>query len=276
MQKQRESGASALALKIFAIVVMTCNHLGGALEGIASDALTGALIGVGGATYIIMSFLLAEGYRHTRSVPRYAARLLVFAVLAQPWYSLHPERMTNFNVLFTFFFALLSIHATVKVKNPPLCLLLTALFVVLCGFCDWGFIGVLIALAFFWIPDRRVAAAVAVGITVADMGGPALIYTLRGYTQFMTSILYTFIGCVSGGLAVCLYNGRRGGREKRGFFRRYFFYLYYGAHLALIDFFMYICFHTPLAFTAPYPIPASVAARATMWLNALISRIAGA
>ena len=273
MQKERQPGANALALKIFAIVVMTANHLGGALEGIAPAALTNALIGVGGATYIVMSFLLAEGYRHTRSVSRYALRLLAFACLAQPFYSLHPERMSNFNVLFTLFFALLSIHATVKAKRPAACLALTALLVILSGFCDWGYIGVLIALAFFWIPDRKTAAAVAVGITVADMGGPALRYVIQGYSQYWPTVFYTFVGCVSGGLAVCLYNGRRGGSERRGFLRRYFFYLYYGVHLALIDGFMCLLFKTPLEFAAPYPLPPALAARATEWLSGLLSRL---
>ena len=272
MQKERQPGASALALKIFAIVVMTANHLGGALEGIAPAALTNALIGVGGATYIVMSFLLAEGYRHTRSVSRYALRLLVFALLAQPWYSLHPERMRNLNVLFTLLLALLSIHTTVRVKDPAACLALTAFFVVLSGFCDWGYIGVLIALVFFWIPDRRTAVAVAVGITVADMGGPSLRYVMQGYSQYWPAVLYTFGGCAGGGLAVCLYNGRRGGGERRGFLRRYFFYLYYGVHLALIDVCMYLFFKIPLEFSAPYPLPA----RAAEWLTALLSRLTGA
>lgn len=276
MRKDKGFGVSALSLKIFAIIVMTANHLGEALEGLVSETLTNIMIGVGGATYIIMSYLLAEGYRHTRSVFRYALRLFIFALLAQPGYSMHPERLTNFNVLFTLFLALMAIHATKRIKNAVVSVVIVTLCVFLSGFCDWGYVGVLIALAFFWIPDRRTGAAVAVGIAVAQMGGPALRYYIRGYEQYLTSILYTFVGCVSGGFAVCLYNGKRGGKEKRGFLGRYFFYLYYGVHLLAIDLFMYFAYRTPLVFNAPYPFPTEVSVRVTEWITSLISRIPGA
>ena len=75
----------------------------------------------------IFCFLLAEGYCHTKSVRRYLMRLLMFALISQPFYSsfcgwvyTREWKFTVFsgggNVLFTLFLALLSLVAWEHIK----------------------------------------------------------------------------------------------------------------------------------------------------------------
>lgn len=250
---KKSIGVNGWTLKIFAIITMTMNHVGHVVSGMVPGWVETALIGVGGATYVIMAYLLTEGYRHTRSVGRYILRLALFAALAQPAYSLYPGRLANFNVLFTLLLSLIAIHASVRARWTALKVLVVALCVFLSGYCDWGYIGVVIALVYFWIPDRRSGALAVFGITMIEMGAPALAYLLKGNSRYINSIAYTFIGCLAGALGVMLYNGERGGPEKRGFVSRYFFYFYYPLHLVAIALAMDWLAGMPLKFTWPYP-----------------------
>ena len=94
---EKRTGVSADLLKLTALVTMLIDHIGaGILEyfltgGIVRDAslsrlLTGldaALRTIGRISFPLFCFLLAEGYAHTKSRGRYAARLFVFALLSE-------------------------------------------------------------------------------------------------------------------------------------------------------------------------------------------------
>ena len=79
---------TAFALKVAAIVGMTCNHVANVFGSELPGGAMVALYSLGGLTFPIMAYLLCEGYRHTSSVRRYAERLAVFAVVSQIPYSL--------------------------------------------------------------------------------------------------------------------------------------------------------------------------------------------
>ena len=79
---------TAFALKVAAIVGMTCNHIANVFGSELPEGAMVALYSLGGLTFPIMAYLLCEGYRHTSSVRRYAERLAVFAVVSQIPYSL--------------------------------------------------------------------------------------------------------------------------------------------------------------------------------------------
>ena len=79
---------TAFALKVAAIVGMTCNHIANVFGSELPGGAMVALYSLGGLTFPIMAYLLCEGYQHTSSVRRYAERLAVFAVVSQIPYSL--------------------------------------------------------------------------------------------------------------------------------------------------------------------------------------------
>ena len=79
---------SALTLKILAILFMLVDHVGYA---IGSNGF--AEMGFGDGYYLfraigrlslpLFAFLIANGFRHTRSVPKYALRLFAFAIISE-------------------------------------------------------------------------------------------------------------------------------------------------------------------------------------------------
>lgn len=216
---------SAFALKVAAIVGMTCNHIANMFGTELPGGVMVALYSLGGLTFPIMAYLLCEGYRHTASVRRYAERLAVFAAVSQVPYSLLFGATGN--VLITLLIGLgmlwLLDH---KRQNLSLCALgflggLAASFL-----CDWGVIGPLMIMLFWHYHDRPRGVAVAMVVPLLGLGLPALSTALGDPTPLNLGVLgYYTVGF---GLATALmlsYNGQRGRPLK------WFFYVYYPAHL---------------------------------------------
>lgn len=76
---------SVFTLKIIAMVAMVCDHLGHWLlsEGIIGTDVCTLMRAIGRLAFPIFAFLIANGYRHSRSRLRYLTRLLAFAVISQ-------------------------------------------------------------------------------------------------------------------------------------------------------------------------------------------------
>lgn len=126
-QTERTPGLSASYLKIAAMVLMCVDHLAllplSSLAGIwLAGGLPGeevwmaayfAMRGAGRLAFPLFAFFIAEGFRHTRSAGRYAARLAVFALLAEVPFDLaiagRPFAPEGQNVLFTLLLGLLAL-----------------------------------------------------------------------------------------------------------------------------------------------------------------------
>ena len=99
--------------------------------------------------------------------------------------------------------------------------------VVVSGACDWGFIGVPMILIAAFMPTRRQQALYSSTLPMAGFGLPALVELAMGSPAVLPALLYA-LGNGAAGLLLCSYNGKRGRPLK------WFFYVYYPAHLAVL------------------------------------------
>lgn len=210
-------------LKIIAVLTMIIDHVGAFLVG---NNVIMRLIGR--LAFPIFAFFIAEGWRYTKSRKKYVLTLLVFALISQiPYVLLH--NWWNFNILFTFLISILCIYLIEGYNlNPTLnmvWLVVTGLFLVLSqmfGVVDYGALGVLLVVAFYFIKDQKVRLAIGAAILcVMSLRDFAISgYVLRGFTQF--------VSLISIGL-LAFYNGEKGKANLK-----WLFYITYPTHLLLI------------------------------------------
>ena len=109
-------------LKVLAVVTMVMDHYASILLedvyitlfriGIRTVDLYDILRWIGRISFPLFAFLLVEGFGHTRSLKRYAGKLLLFALLSEiPWNLAHSGKLfcSGQNVLFTLLLGLLGL-----------------------------------------------------------------------------------------------------------------------------------------------------------------------
>lgn len=248
------------ALKYFAVACMVCDHI--AVAFVDEEPLRTVMTFIGGLTMPIMAFFLAEGYVHTRDVKKYAARLFIFAVLSVfpfcyiltggwlpieivsgrvsssamsiPLASGESLVIYRANFLFNLLLSLLNIMAWDKLKIPVPCkVLITTAVCWLSMGCDWCYWCVLISFVFWKFRDRQILkwvlyALVSVSrIFVFTVFRNPLLFEISYSFRPVSLDLFLVIPLI----ALC-YNGQRG---RGGKFSKWFFYIFYPAHLLVID-----------------------------------------
>lgn len=253
---------SSFALKIIAIIGMTCNHTANVFAAIMPPLITLALYSLGGITFPIMAYLLVKGYSYTSDVKKYASRLLIFAVIAQIPYSLLWGATPN--VLFTLLIGLGVLYANdhLESRRAFLALLIAAILGTICF--DWGSVGIIVIYCFAELSGTKneifltllipfaltfiPSCIELVGLIGIQPTGYALaetgqsIFTAEALAATSTNTLadagpiicalgqigYSIIGFGLAWAALQHHQGRRGRPLK------YFFYIFYPAHLAII------------------------------------------
>ena len=136
-------------LKMLAVVSMTVDHIALALLSEAS-VLYYVMRLFGRLAAPIMTFLLTEGYRHTRSKKKYFRRLMLFAAISHPIYYLFlhgrmpenaAELLLHWNVMFTLAIGLLvmMLFNSEKIQTAP-SLILLGVLISLAHFGDWSYL----------------------------------------------------------------------------------------------------------------------------------------
>ncbi len=232
------------ALKRLAIVTMLLDHIGATLAlswyYAAPDRLRyelyATLRSVGRIAFPIFCFLLVEGFAHTRSRAKYAARLGLFALLAEVPFDMAFHKPENGlletgsqNVFFTLFLGLAALCLWDELaKHLPQ---------------RWGTAALLPAAVPFYLAaewlhtDYSGFGVLLIAAIGAGRGLPGREAAPQGrWAQFALGSLAVLYYCVSrsnwieiyavAGLLLCLrYNGQRGGGGK------WFFYCFYPLHL---------------------------------------------
>lgn len=220
-------GLSGSTLKIIAMVTMLIDHIGAAV--LARMIIAGnvklydmyhVLRLIGRIAFPIFCFLLVEGFVHTRSLGKYAARLCLFAVLSEiPFDLAFASKVLEFehqNVFFTLAIGLLTIMAYKRIEefenmNPMPKWFLQLSAAIVGGFVaeilrtDYGMLGVVVIVALYALRINRFFQIVA------------------GCILFIENItaLLAFI-------PVSLYSGMRGLSIK------WLFYVFYPVHLLML------------------------------------------
>lgn len=217
---------TAFALRLTALICMAIDQVGLVLF---PGAL--ALRAVGRVALPLYCFLLAEGYRHTRSLRRYALRLAVLAVLSEvPFNLVHfgaPLAAAGQNVLFTLLLALLAMCCCdALIERRPLaaaaCVLLCCMAAMLLR-TDYAAYGVLLALSFYLFDGRPAARTAAFAGLLAG-------YLLQLYAAGVPTGFLLISPCaLLALLPISRYDGRPGSKRLRPLF-----YAAYPLGLALL------------------------------------------
>ena len=187
----------------------------------------------------IFFFFISEGYRYTHAKKKYFIRLLVMTLVTQiPYVLYHTYHLnhtiafdyvmflTDWNVIATLLLGFMSVAVWDSSKHP----VLKAAGIILCGaagyFTEWSFFGVLFILSFYIFRERPCIRFAAYELLM-------LVYVLRmnGFSILNLDWNLFMIFSLPNILITLFYNGKKGHFPK---FSKYFFYLFYPAHLLLI------------------------------------------
>ena len=228
-------GISAAVLKWVASVTMFIDHTGATLlmrlqyaKAIAYDPSKQAFFKtlyflsrrIGRIAFPLFCFMIVEGYFHTRNVRKYMLRLFVFALLSEfPFdFALHHGQplMHKQNVYFTLLIGLIVVWAINDVfrgmLSVQLIVMITGMMFAKFLRTDYQYHGVFLIELIYIMRHLPIYQSLC---------GAAYVYEYEGLPT-PVSFLLTF-----------LYNGQRGRQLK------YFFYVFYPAHLLLLGFLTY-------------------------------------
>ena len=227
-------------LKWIAIFAMVIDHVAWKLT--LSPSVYILMHAIGRLTMPIMCFLMAEGFKHTRSRKKYALRLFIFAVIAQIPFNYYISGnlfgfeigFESLNVLFCLFFGFCALwvinskaNIFVKITVVSLCLIFSAI-------CDWLIFGVLWILAFGL--SRASFRKKIILYCLNGLGAIAFMFIYSGYDLRIMMMLGVFLPLP----LFYLYNGKKFGESTPVWLtNKWLFYIFYPTHLAIIGYLYY-------------------------------------
>lgn len=228
-----KQGLNSNQLKTLAIIAMTIDHLVCVIyPGYPKDWWILCLHIIGRLTAPTMWFLIAEGYHYTRNLKKYIGRLFIFAIISHFAYNFAfgipfiPFQTSVFNqtsVIWSLAWGVVAIaisdekRCSLKAWQKSILIMLICLIT----FCsDWSCIAVMAILAIYG--NRGNLKKQTIGMM---------------FWVFIYALVYFFFidkvyGVIQLFVIICIpfmkqYNGKRG--RWKGM--KWFFYLYYPAHL---------------------------------------------
>ena len=228
---------SGSALKMIAIITMLIDHSALMLLTQYEPAMR-PLFSLNGTTYSlyricrdigrvafpIFCFLLIEGFLHTRNRLRYGRNLLLFALISEiPWNLMHSNTWTHEkqNVFFTLFLGYLACWAIEYFWENQVVILVSLLALLCISInlnADYGWRGFVFIVILYVLRTDKPAQAI--------IGSCWLYYEWKACFAFVS---------------INMYNGKRG--FIRGKWMKYFFYLFYPVHIAVLVILRNYLFH---------------------------------
>lgn len=235
-RKTKLKGLNSTTIKVIAILAMLIDHIAWGI--VPTYSVIGQVMHIiGRITAPIMCFFIAEGYYYTRNIKKYVLRLAIFALISHvPFIYFETGTINilgNTGVIYTLCISLIAVIAYDKIKNNLLKYLVITILCIIAFLGDWMCIAVIMTLN-FWI-HREEFKKQALGhcvITLVFIGINACLLSSIGYP-----ISHNFF---QGGILLALpiiylYNGEKGEfSEKHKGFSKWFFYIFYPAHLVIL------------------------------------------
>ncbi len=229
MLNENKISLSSNALKIIAAVSMLIDHI-----GVIMFPSYDIFRIIGRLAFPIFSFLICEGCRYTRNKCAYFLRIFVLGILTSAVYFIESGKI-YFDVLITFSFSIILIFLLQKTHDEEnfhkrlififlfLSLTITTYFFTENVTVDYGFWGIMLpvfpALADVVLNENKYPLVLQKRFFVFAIALLALAFS-KDALQFYS--LFALI-------PLALYNGKKGFKLPK-----YFFYIFYPAHIALI------------------------------------------
>lgn len=220
-------------IKFFAIITMTCNH-------IANIFLTPGtlffevMIDIGYFTAITMCYFLVEGYGYTHDKKKYGERLMVFGAISFVPFCLAFGTI-QMNMLCTLFlcFLILRVMEMSIGKWEKRIVILVLIFISF--YSDWALLAPVFTILFAKSKGNRAKTAVSFGIGAVLFAGLNYLSNLATMPRSSAMIHAACSGigpAVAGIMILFCYNGKKSAHAGKA--SKWFFYIYYPAHLMLL------------------------------------------
>lgn len=213
-------------LKLIAIISMLTDHVGSAFFPESASFRW-----IGRLAFPIFCYCMTVGLLYTRDIKKYLKRLAIFALVSQPFYILatHPydwqTEWSNLNIYFTLFFSLL---AMAGIRQRRWWLFFLAFLVLSIWNFDYSTTGVFLMLIFYLCRNHPAWGAILYCLSYipALWSGDPL--DPRSLTVGGLCINWTIFSLFS---APLIFPRTHSGLR----LNKYFFYIFYPAHLLLIS-----------------------------------------
>lgn len=242
MQKRKILNANQL--KLIAIIAMTVDHVAWAMfDGYPTALLPLVMHIIGRLTCPIMCYFIAEGYHYTRNINKYTLRLFIFALISHFAYIFASNDFVDFRSFIPFYYGsflnqtsvmwslawglvMLRIADSKRIKLINKVLLVILICIITLP-SDWSCIAAL--------------CIMAIGTNRGDFRKQ--MFWMIFYVALYSLVYFFAIDKVYGVLqmgvvfsipVIAMYNGSRGKNPKFNKFMKWFFYIFYPAHLFVI------------------------------------------
>ena len=241
MEKNEVSGANLKVLnrdviKYIAMFTMLLNHIahifltpGTVLYEVFED--------VGYFTAPVMCFFLVEGYGYTRSKTKYGWRLLLFAVISHIPFEVAFHYGT-LNMIYTLLCCFLILVAMEKIKSRGVQVVVCMLLTFATVNADWPLLAPIYTILFYRSKGNGKKTALSFMAAYAVFVPINMINYMYGVPD--NWVLYAIGHALLSGVAILVaavvilvfYNGKRARHGQN--FSKWFFYIFYPAHLILL------------------------------------------
>lgn len=237
-------------LKLVAIIAMTVDHIAWAMfDGYPTAPLPIFMHIIGRLTCPIMCYFIAEGYHYTKNINKYTFRLFAFAFVSHFAYIFASNAFVDFKSFIPFYYGdflnqtsvmwslawgLVMLRIADSKKIKIICkVLLVILICIITLPSDWSCIASLCIMA---IGTNRGNFKKQMAWMIFYVALYSLVYF------FAIDKVYGVLqmGVILSIPIIAMYNGSRGKNEKINKFMKWFFYIFYPAHLFVIGLINYL------------------------------------
>jgi hypothetical protein len=228
---------SAFVIKIIAVTAMLLDHV----QVVFPDTFPIGFRFVGRLAFPLFAYLIAESFRYTRSSTKFLTRLLLFAVISEPFFRYTFASVLDIktfgyvsfsNIFFTLFLGGVTVaaykhfyekHNLYCIAAVSGCLFLGAFLGV-----DYGWVGVLFVFCMYAVEKKHTRLTV-MAVMCLLIWFPVFAFILIGRPDLFENIYYPMILFTLFSVPIAaLYNG------KRGYQMKWVFYIFYPLHIAVL------------------------------------------